>query len=237
MASTFTFPGVYTQIIDKSFFTPMTSRFKPGLIGVAQKGPFNTPVKIASLNDFVKTFGNPIVTSYTTDQDTGLQKPVNGGYFLADAVDAVSSNTNAITVVRIGNQYTELAPADGISGGAYLLKSAANAQRIYALQSAGKPVYLRVQQSGLVSTVNALVSTAGGGTIALDPSTGPLADAYGSATISYGAEDAANTAEGFLYCYTYGSVAGSLTDSPLTSVGAVSGLKNQYTFSSPTVLR
>ena len=35
------FPGVYSRVIDQSFLPTVTSRFTCGLIGVAEKGPFD----------------------------------------------------------------------------------------------------------------------------------------------------------------------------------------------------
>jgi len=178
-----TFPGVYTTIVDKSFFTPSTSRFKPGLIGVASKGPFNTPTPIQSLKDFVNTFGRPITTSYTTNNTTDITTPDGSGYFLADAVDIIADFTDAITVVRIGNQYTDLAPSDGASGAnSYTLYSVSNAPRIQALLTTGD-VFLRVQETGLASTVNVSVVSAGGGTIVIDSAGDALAAGYTAATI------------------------------------------------------
>lgn len=229
-----TFPGVYTQVTDKSFFTPTTSRFKPGLIGVASRGPFNTPTPIRSLKDFVSTFGNPLTTTYLADSSTGLQRPEDGtGYFLADAVDAVSEYTDAITVVRIGNQYSNLLPADAIVSGGdnYTVYSAANAPRVQALLANG-PVYLRVTEPGKPSTVNVTVVQAGGGTISIDPTGEPLAAEYASGQIGYDINGglAANSAEGELFCYTYGTNSGMLADAALTTFGAVTARKNEFTF-------
>jgi len=226
-----TFPGVYTTIVDKSFFTPSTSRFKPGLIGVASKGPFNTPTPIQSLKDFVNTFGRPITTSYTTNNTTDITTPDGSGYFLADAVDIIADFTDAITVVRIGNQYTDLAPSDGASGAnSYTLYSVSNAPRIQALLTTGD-VFLRVQETGLASTVNVSVVSAGGGTIVIDSAGDALAAGYTAATIGYSIYDkAANAAEGVLYAYTYGSNSTQYSDSVYTSVGSISGYKNQFQF-------
>lgn len=227
-----TFPGVYTQITDKSFFTPRTSRFKPGLIGVASKGPFNTPTVVQSLREFVETFGNPIATSYTTSDSDGLVRPDDNGYFLADAVDAVADYTNAITIVRIGKTFTAFADEDGIGTvGSSTLNTALNATRIQALAQGGTPVYLSIEQSGAASTVNALVTQAGGGTVLLDSSVEVLAATYTSAQISYSVGvQAAHEAEGVLYCYSYGTNSGQLIDAPITAVGAVTGDKNNYEF-------
>lgn len=226
-----TFPGVYTTIVDQSFFTPATSSFKPGLIGVAAKGPFDTPTPVQSLKDFINIFGNPITTTYTTDPTTGITTPDGTGYFLADAVDAITDFTNAITVVRIGNIYTELAPADGAYVSAFELGSVSNAPRIQALQAAGNDVYIRVQEGSLASTVNALVLAAGGGTITLDPTGDPLAANYTAGQISYSLFDtAANLAEGVLYAYTYGTNSAQQSDAVFTSVGSISGYKNDFQF-------
>jgi len=226
-----TFPGVYTTITDKSFFPPASSRFKPGLIGVASKGEFDVPTPIRSLKDFVTLFGKPLTTTYTTDATTDLTTPDGSGYFLADTVDALADLTNAITVVRIGNRYTELAPADGVSGAnSYTLYSPANAPRVQALLAQGD-VFLRVQQTGMDSTVNASVVSAGGGTIALDTAGDALADGYTAATISYSLYDkAANAAEGALYAYTYGTNSSQMVDAVYTTVGSVTGYKNQFQF-------
>lgn len=226
-----TFPGVYTTIVDKSFFTPVSSNFKPGLIGVATKGPFDTPIVVTSLKDFVNQFGRPLTTTYTTDPATDITIPDGGGFFLADAVDAMSDFVNNVTVVRIGNRYTALEPADGYTSGAftYTLYSPFNAPRIQALKATGD-VFLRVSQPGLPTTVNVSVVSAGGGTIAIDTAGDSLQAAYGpDAQIDYSIYDkAANSAEGVLYAYTYGTSAGQLTDAVYTSVGSISGYKNQF---------
>jgi len=228
-----TFPGVYTTIVDQSFFTPSTSNFKPGLIGVASKGPFDVPTPVRSLKEFVNLFGNPLNTTYTTSSTTDITVPDGEGFFLADAVDVIADFTDAITVVRIGNRYTELAPADGYSSGgnSYTLYSAANAPRIRALRETGD-VFLRVTQEGMPSSVNLSVVSAGTLAIDLDTAGEGLAATYGpDATISYNVYDkAANASEGVLYAYTYGSNSSQLTDAVYTSVGSISGYKNQFQF-------
>lgn len=226
-----TFPGVYTTIVDQSFFTPSTSSFKPGLIGVASKGAFDTPTQVQSLKDFINVFGNPITTTYTTDNTSGITTPDGAGFFLADAVDAIADFTNAITVVRIGNRYTELAPADGAYVSAYTLGSTTNAARIQAMLADGNDVYIRVQEGSLATTVNAQVVSAGGGTISLDPTGEPLAASYVAGEISYNFfANAANLAEGVLYAYTYGTNSSQQSDAVFASVGSISGYKNQYQF-------
>lgn len=226
-----TFPGVYTTIVDKSFFTPATSRFKPGLIGVTSKGPFDVPTSVRSLKDFVLQFGRPITTTYTTNAATGISTPDGSGHFLADAVDTIADYTDAISIVRVGNHYADLTPTDGVSGAnSYTLYSASNAPRIQALLAQGN-VFLRVQQAGLPSTVNVSVISAGTDTVSIDPTGDPLAAGYTGATIGYSQYDkAANAAEGVLYAYTYGSNSSQYSDAVYTTVGSISGNKNQFQF-------
>jgi hypothetical protein len=78
-------PGVYTTIIDQSFTQPAVSRFRVGLVGVAQKGPFNTATAVRTLKDFGRLFGNPLVTTYADDGN-----PVGRGFFLSDAVSMLA---------------------------------------------------------------------------------------------------------------------------------------------------
>jgi hypothetical protein len=233
MATIKTFPGVYTTIVDKSFFTPSTSRFKPGLIGVASKGPFDTPTPVRSLKDFVNLFGRPITTTYTTNTTTGITTPDGSGHFLADAVDSIADLTDSVTVVRVGNRYTDLTPSDATTSGAtggYTLWSPYNAPRIQSLLVDGD-VLLRVTEGGKATTANVSVTSAGGGTITLDTAGDGLAAAYVAGQIGYSAYDsAANAAEGVLYAYTYGTDATQLTDAVYTSVGSISGYKNQFQF-------
>src|SRR6266576_630116 len=93
-------PGVYTSISDESFNQPAISRFRPGLIGVAQKGPFNAPTAVRSLKEFRRLFGKPLTTSYQTDGS-----PSGAGFFLADAVSIITNMSDGATVVRVGNTY------------------------------------------------------------------------------------------------------------------------------------
>ena len=58
-----TFPGFYASVIDKSFAPVTLSRFRGGLTGVANKGPFNTPTLVNSLTEFANKFGDSNVTN------------------------------------------------------------------------------------------------------------------------------------------------------------------------------
>lgn len=207
------FPGVYSSIIDRSAFTPVVSRFQAGLIGVASKGPFNTPTRVRSIRDFQQTFGKPVVTTFTDKNPNGC------GYYLADAVAVVSAISDGLTVVRVGNQYTPVAGA-AATGTSTTLSTA------QAAVFPPTPFYIRVKQAGYPSTVNARVTAVSnngaGPDITLDRTT-PLAAAYRAATVDFSLQDgAANEAESVLYGYGYSSV-------PTT--GTVTGDKNAFSFS------
>src|SRR5712671_2251650 len=88
-----TFPGFYSSITDRSFLPPQVSRFRAGLIGVARKGPFSTPTAVQSLRDFSRLFGGPI----------------DGSFYLANAVAILSDLTDGVQVVRVGSRYTAVA--------------------------------------------------------------------------------------------------------------------------------
>jgi len=227
-----TFPGVYTSIADKSFVTPATSLFKPGLIGVATKGPFDVPTPVVSLKDYVNKFGNPLTSTYTQDSN-GIITPDGAGYFLADAVDALADNTDGIFVVRVGNKYTNLEPSDAYSGtNTGILYSPSNASRIASLLASNNGnLFIRVVQEGFDSTVNAQVTSAGNGTIALSNTGVLLQDHYTAATIGYSAAaNAANSASAVLNAYTYGTNSTQITDAVYTAVGSISGNKNDFQF-------
>lgn len=218
------FPGVYTTITDDSFVQPAASRFRPGIIGVATKGPFNTAVAVRSLKEFRQIFGAPLTTSYLTDGT-----PTGAGFFLADAVAILSDLTDGISVVRVGNQYDELPVQDvsGTAGGYTFSTSQAN----LLVPTSDDPVYVRIQEDGMDSTVNARVIAAGGGTVVLEGSGDALAANYRSATLAFSHQSgAANSAEGVLYAYTYGATSSGTIDAQVTSVGTISGNKNDFSF-------
>lgn len=225
-----TFPGVYTQIVDQSFITPTRSRFQLGILGAAAKGPFNVPTAISTLSQFVQTFGKPIPES-----DTRQTK-----FFLSDAVAMIADMTDAITVVRVGNTYTDLPVLTNASGnaGAYVIATGTeNGNAIQALLSEGQEVFLSISEGGKFSTVNVVVDSVDqtyGTNISLVSAGSPTPDAlaanYNNATIQYSVTNgAAWPAEGVLYAYSYG-IGTSDADVSLAAVGNVTGTKNDFHF-------
>lgn len=212
-----TFPGVYTQIIDQSFLPAQQSRFRPALVGVTSKGPMNEPTVVRSLKDFLNTFGTPVAAA-----------DINGdtvNYYLADAVSLIADYTSTMTVVRVGNQYTELdspVSAAGTSGGTSLTVSTTTATILTDLRNADPSgqLYLKVGQDAKVSSPGLLVTNVSGTTVTVDTA---LSDTYSGATVYYSkTASAATEAEGVLKSYVY--------TNKLTSFGAVYGDKNGYTF-------
>lgn len=203
-----TFPGVYAQIIDRSFLPAQTSRFKPGLIGVASKGPFSTPVAIASLQEFVRNFGNPIAA------------PVGSGCFLADAVGILADLTDSITVVRVGNQYNAMPTpaANGVAGATKVITSGTNGYFVGWMKAQGAQVYVTISDPAKHSSVNLPVTNSviggdGNGTLTVSTN---LSDTYSGATITYSNyPNAAWNAESIVYGYGYTDIT--------TSVGKVFG--------------
>lgn len=201
------FPGAYSQIIDKSLAATSTSRFQPGLIGIASKGPFDTPTRIATVADFISTFGQPV-----------------SGYFLATALGIIAPYTNGATVVRVGLQYRSLPggvnyPATGASGNNYFVSSGA-ALVDPSLSPTGE-MYVQITQPGKKSTINAQVlSVAGSYGTLVSPST--LSDDYSNGVLKFSYyENAASKAEASLDGYVYQNVSG---------LGTVAGTKGNFYF-------
>lgn len=240
-----TFPGVYTQIIDQSFLLPARSRFRPGVIGVASKGPFDTPTQIRSLKEFVQTFGNPLTTEYVAvnaDFVPGdsindlavLGEPIGPGYFLADAMAFITDQSDGAVVVRVGNRYANLPTADGSgSAGSYAVgMSTTNASFIDSeIADPDVDVYLCLTQAGRESTVDVKVDTVSGTVVNLLSTGDALQDDYTAASVAYSNyADAAFNAEGVLYAYSYGTSSSDVFDRAVTAAGTVSGTKNDFFF-------
>ena len=213
-----TFPGVYTNVTDNSFFTPITSRFRCGLLGPATNGPINTAVRVQSLRDFNAKFGVTIP-----------------GTYLAPAVQLTSNLSDGVFVVRVAREYST-----GIGSGA-VATGTANATTI---TTANAPLfkagdYVRVRQPGLASTVNLEVVSSIGTTLTLN---GKLKATYTGATIdrsrvtadmggdSSDAANAANEAEAFLYGPVWNAtcLGGGVPATPVSATVKVSGTKGQY---------
>lgn len=197
------FPQVITRVNDKSQIPQQFSRFRAGLVGIAQKGKFNEVISTPSIYEFVRQFGHPLEGSY-----------------LGDAVALVSQNSDGCKVARVGAQYQTLSTTN-----------ASGAEGAYSIQTPNANLfnpgeYLRVKQVGKSTTVNAKVDTIVGNTINFVSVGGEavaLADSYNGASIGKSSVvNAANEAESFLTAPVYGSA--------LTTLGTIVGDKNSYQF-------
>jgi len=193
-----TFPGVYSKVTDQSFVTETTSRYHPGLIGVAEKGPFDVPTAVRSKRDYLKTFGKSIPNRYMAHY----------GAVLGDLSDG-------LTVVRVGNRYKTVATGGSGEAGSHTVHVGSKA----VLFSVNE--FVRVSQPGKKTSVNMQIAQISGGNLLLSTQDAALADTYHGAVVdSAEVSGAANEAEAFLDTYTY--------DSPITSLGTIVGRKNEY---------
>jgi hypothetical protein len=195
-------PGVYAQVIDRSFSNGLQSRFACGLVGVAARGPLDEAVRVRSLADFVSNFG-----------------PRVEGSFLATAVGAITAVGDGTHVVRVGTAYgATSAVGSGASGGYYLFTSSTAAVDVGD--------YLKITQTGKLSTPNARVQSISTGTITLVSSGAEavaLADTYTAASVSKSeVANALSKAESQLTAPTYNPV--------LTLAGTALGNKSEFTF-------
>jgi len=216
-----TAPGVYTQIIDRSFTNPVDTNISVGLIGVAEKGPINVPTRVNTIQDFQRNFGRSLGT----------------GFYLADAVAVLSEQTNNINVVRVGCDYQSVdnTSASGTQGEYRVYTPrAAELDPDNANLEAGQDLYVRVRQIGKKTTVNAPVEAAFPNanppyitlqeppTLDSADSFPSLADTYTDADIDISTSSGClNPAESVLYGYGYTAV---------SAAGTVTGVKNDYKF-------
>ena len=199
------FPGVYPTVRDDSFTTPLTSRFKAGLCGVATKGPFNTATSCRSLKDFRRNFGVSISNRY-----------------MANAAAVLADVTDGLVVVRVGRQYESKSTGDA--------SGTTGTYEVFTPKAPNFSVgdYVRVSQPGKKTTVNARVVDVPGTNdrLTLDSTTSEavaLAATYSNANVDCSpVSGAANEAETCVYAYQY--------DAQLTLAGDVVGDKNAYQF-------
>lgn len=219
-----TFPGVYTQIIDRSYLLPQTSRFRGGLVGVARKGPFDTPTSVRSLQEFQRLFGQPL----------------SGNYFLANTVAILSDLTDGLKVVRVGLRSESLPGATFTASALSVTGTVTPYAKGQVLDPTlhGDDVYVTVTQAGQKQTVNQVVTSVG----SVGPDSAIIsftnADAikalYTAGVVEYSIGNThANEGLSVLNAYTYGSNSGDPYDAPLYSgsyVVTCSGNKGDFEF-------
>ena len=215
-----TFPGVFTTVVDQSFTTPVQSQYRPGLIGVATKGPLNVPTAVRSLKEFRRLFG----------------EPVSATHYLADAAAILSDLTDGTVIVRVGDEAEDVADVNGSGdAGSYTVYTSKGAQLDPANANLCDPsdslarMYVTIKEAGKASTVNArVVSTASDRFVLEEPPDGAtnpedypsLSATYAAANVSFSyCPGAINVAESKLSGYTY---------TEISAAGLISGSKNAY---------
>jgi hypothetical protein len=182
-----TFPGFYASVIDKSFAPVTLSRFRGGLTGIANKGPFSTPTLVNSLTEFANKFGDSNITN-----DSGWAGQ------LAVTAASVADYSGSSLIVRIGHRYESTATlSSGASLGATVL-TVTNANHF----TVGDYVRIIDATGEVETTSNALVSSVGVSTITLDDAL-DYAYANGSTVYRSTQSGAATSAEAFLSAFTF----------------------------------
>lgn len=182
-----TFPGVYTKVIDQSFIPQVTSRFRCGLIGVAEKGSFDALIPVTSVKDYVRNLGQEV-----------------SGTFMAQTAAILAAMSDGLTCVRVGRRYHDSVSAVSGSAGASTVRTPS--ANLFSVND-----FCRITQTGKASTCNAKIESIDLGTNTITfVSTGTeaqtLADNYTAGVMDKCAVvNAANEAECFVSYYTYGS--------------------------------
>jgi hypothetical protein len=207
-----TFPGFYASVIDKSFAPVTLSRFRGGLTGVANKGPFNTPTLVNSLTEFANKFGDSNVTN-----DAGWAGQ------LAVTAASVADFSGSSLIVRIGHQYESTGVVDNASGAA----SGTSTITVTNANHFTVGDYIRIidAQGEVETTSNAVISNVnvGADTITIDT---PLQYTYANGSTIYRSSQsgAATSAEAFLSAFTF--VTNRVGSG---SSATVSGTKGEFT--------
>lgn len=107
-------PGVQIRILDNSGVPANLEEIGPVVIGRAQRGPANRPVRVSSYSEFVDYFGES--TQGTDLVDVWRDNVVVGPSYGALAAQASLANKNALTFIRLlGTQHPD-AVAAGYAG-------------------------------------------------------------------------------------------------------------------------
>ena len=112
----FVSPGVFINEIDNSFIPKSAETIGPVVIGRAQRGLANQPVRVESYSDFVEMFGDTVPGNAGGDvyrAGNGGQSPMYGTYA---AKAFLKSNVAPLTYVRLLGTQSPNADSDGQAG-------------------------------------------------------------------------------------------------------------------------
>ena len=115
MASEFDFlsPGIKIREIDQSVIPAEAAEDGPIIIGRTKKGPAMEPVRVKSLDAFIKTFGKPVAGGVAANSDVWRDGPnASATTYAAYAAQAwLASGNGPCTIVRLlGDQTTLTTP-------------------------------------------------------------------------------------------------------------------------------
>ena len=110
-------PGVLLREIDKSQLPTEVEADGPLVIGRAQTGPANKPVKVKSLSDFIDVFGKPVSGKGTANSDVWREGNYQGATYGAYAAQAwLASEAGPLSYVRLLGEQHPSASQTGYAG-------------------------------------------------------------------------------------------------------------------------
>ena len=112
----FASPGIFLNEIDQSQLPKESAPVGPIIIGRAQRGPAMRPVTVASYDEFVQTFGEPVAGGDSSGDvwRSGIPSgPTYGGY----AAQAWLANNPTVTFVRLLGVQSDTATGTSNNGG------------------------------------------------------------------------------------------------------------------------
>lgn len=89
-------PGVYVQEVDLSLYVPNLSTTAFGVVGLASKGPINTPTNISDSVAFASTFGDPNSVESLYGPYAALQYLSQGRQLIYVRVSSTDDNGNPL---------------------------------------------------------------------------------------------------------------------------------------------
>ena len=94
-------PGVFPNEIDLSVLPTGVGPLRPAFIGTAQKGPINEPTFISNSQQFIDTFGNPIVESPMGYAVMAYMEEGNQAYILRVGVECEEGQVDELADICI----------------------------------------------------------------------------------------------------------------------------------------
>lgn len=129
MASVYLSPGVFVNEIDLSVLPTGVGPLRPSFIGTAQKGPLNEPTLVTNSQQFIDTFGEPIVDSPLGYAVLAYMEEGNGAFVLRVGVEAEEGQVDDLADIAIdtsGNRedgWARIPVFSGIDFGTITLRS------------------------------------------------------------------------------------------------------------------